>query len=337
MFASIIVPVYNSQNYLSKCLDSLAGQSFSDFEVILVDDGSNDGSQEICLDRCRIDQRFKYIPHGTNKGASAARNTGLKNATGDYVLFLDNDDWWGRNDALKKLYETAKQGHMPDLICYPMAEYYANKDQLIIPTCKLEQEANAIVDFFDCVNYLIGKGLFYSSASGKAVKRSLIENCNIEFNSSLKHNEDTDWSHSLLCNANSIRWIDMGFYVYRRNSAVSQSTSSSCKAVALSLESIVEKHVQMVEKGILHGPRMTCTSNFAAYAYILLLAYLFMDGNAYCKQARIEQKRNAWLLNFDANTRVSYVRRCVGAIGFNATGHLLAAIMRRERNRIKRS
>ncbi|HBI7120226.1 TPA: glycosyltransferase family 2 protein, partial [Clostridium perfringens] len=88
---SIIVPVYNVESYLSDCLKSLQNQTYSNFEVIVVDDGSKDNSGIIAKEFCNKDKRFKYIKQ-ENKGLGGARNTGLLNAKGEYIFFLDSDD-----------------------------------------------------------------------------------------------------------------------------------------------------------------------------------------------------------------------------------------------------
>ena len=89
---SVIVPVYNSEKYLPKCLDSIRSQSFRDFEVILVNDGSKDGSKDICNYYADQDKRFLAL-HLKNSGVSHARNIGLEHSTGQYVTFIDSDDW----------------------------------------------------------------------------------------------------------------------------------------------------------------------------------------------------------------------------------------------------
>lgn len=89
---SIVVPVYNVEQYLERCLDSIRSQSYEKLEIILVDDGSTDNSSGICDRYAEIDNRIKVI-HKTNGGLSDARNVGLENATGDYVYFCDSDDY----------------------------------------------------------------------------------------------------------------------------------------------------------------------------------------------------------------------------------------------------
>ena len=88
---SIIIPIYNVEGYLRKCTDSILSQTFTDFEIILVDDGSTDSSGIICDDLAKTDSRFSVI-HQSNKGVSEARNNGLQHAKGDFIIFIDGDD-----------------------------------------------------------------------------------------------------------------------------------------------------------------------------------------------------------------------------------------------------
>ena len=93
---SIIIPVYNVESYLERCVDSVLAQTFEDFEVILVNDGSTDNSPEICDEYLTVDNRIKII-HKDNGGLSSARNSGLDIAKGRYIMFVDSDDWIERN------------------------------------------------------------------------------------------------------------------------------------------------------------------------------------------------------------------------------------------------
>lgn len=101
---SIIIPVYNAKKYLSKCVNSVLNQSYKNLEVILVDDGSTDGSGEICDKFCKTDQRIKVI-HKDNGGPSECRNIGVKNSTGKYIGFVDSDDYIDEN-MYKALYNS---------------------------------------------------------------------------------------------------------------------------------------------------------------------------------------------------------------------------------------
>lgn len=89
---SVVVPVYNVENYIEKCVNSLMNQTYKNIEIILVDDGSPDRSSTIIDGLAKMDQRIHVI-HQKNKGVSAARNAGLERSTGDYIMFVDGDDW----------------------------------------------------------------------------------------------------------------------------------------------------------------------------------------------------------------------------------------------------
>ena len=93
---SVIVPVYNVEKYLEQCVDSVLNQTYRNLEIILVDDGSQDSSREICDTYINVDSRVKVI-HQENGGSSSARNAGLVCASGAYVFFLDSDDWLAYN------------------------------------------------------------------------------------------------------------------------------------------------------------------------------------------------------------------------------------------------
>ena len=112
---SIIVPVYNTERYLPKCLDSIAAQTFTDFEVLMIDDGSTDGSREVCERYSRSDSRFVTI-HQSNQGVSASRNNGLKQARGNYIAFVDSDDYV-HPQMLELLYKAIRQGEY-DLVVW---------------------------------------------------------------------------------------------------------------------------------------------------------------------------------------------------------------------------
>ncbi len=117
---SIIIPVYNVKPYLERCLCSVISQTYSDLEIIVIDDGSNDGSAEICDDFMRQDPRITVI-HQENAGLSSARNRGLDIANGEWIAFLDSDDWI-EPDMLQTLYELATNYHADISSCATINE-----------------------------------------------------------------------------------------------------------------------------------------------------------------------------------------------------------------------
>lgn len=122
---SIIIPVYNVEKYLSECLQSICSQTYSNLEIILVDDGSTDSSGRICDDYQRYDDRIKVI-HKTNEGLGMARNTGLENATGDYILFCDSDDWIEKSMVSVLIHNAVR--YKADMVCCGYNIYYSSND-----------------------------------------------------------------------------------------------------------------------------------------------------------------------------------------------------------------
>ena len=129
---TIIIPVYNKEAYLKRCLDSVLAQTYPHLEVLLVDDCSKDGSLKICEDYAKRDARVRVLKQEENAGASAARNAGIEAATGDYIGFTDADDWIepGMYEALLDAIQRAKPGsHMVQL----MSRNYAPDGTLVVP------------------------------------------------------------------------------------------------------------------------------------------------------------------------------------------------------------
>ena len=124
---SIIVPVYKVEQYIHKCIDSILGQTFTDFELILVDDGSPDNCPQICDEWAKKDQRIKVI-HKKNEGLGFARNTGIENATGEFVCFIDSDDYLDLT-TIEKAYTFAKK-ECAEIVVYGL-NYIDEKGEII--------------------------------------------------------------------------------------------------------------------------------------------------------------------------------------------------------------
>lgn len=129
---SVVIPVYNTQEYLRQCVDSILGQGFADMEIILVDDGSTDDSPAICDEYAGADSRIRVI-HKENGGLGYARNSGLEAACGEYVNFIDSDDWWSAGQLTKIL--EYLDSEKPDILDFAFARNYDGdeKPQLFSP------------------------------------------------------------------------------------------------------------------------------------------------------------------------------------------------------------
>ena len=158
---SIIVPVYNVEQYIHRCVDSILAQTFADFELILIDDGSPDNCGMICDEYAKKDIRVKVV-HQKNKGVSVARNIGTKLAEGDFITYIDSDDWIERN-FLECMYGTVKKYHSDICVVSTYDEDVALKEN------KIEELdfRQAIIHFMKLNNYKI------KAPWGKLVRREI--------------------------------------------------------------------------------------------------------------------------------------------------------------------
>ena len=220
---SLILPVYNVELYFKPCIDSLIGQTFSDFEVILVDDGSTDSSGKLCDEYAALDSRIRVV-HQSNGGQASARNTGLDCATGDYVFFIDSDDFLIDENVLEKLHRCIS--NRPDIVHFKFVEWFESSGH--ISDCRFNYnvptKGRSVAEIY-CD--LIDKDSYYNSAWSKIIRRDLLVDNNIRFEKGIV-GEDNDWYYHVVIVANSLVLVDESFYVYRRRQG-STTTSTTRK------------------------------------------------------------------------------------------------------------
>ena len=211
VFFSIIIPVYNVEDYLRQCLDSIIGQTYSHFEIILVNDGSTDSSLAICLEYQSTSQNIKLITK-ENEGLSAARNDGLRNAEGDYIIFTDSDDFWMGEQVLEELNDLIQEGY-PDIVLHEETRFFSEKDAVY----KNNQRfiTNKSGKFEDEVLNLVYYDLFAASAWDKVIKRSVLTENKLFFPLG-KKSEDIEWCGELIRCLKTFSIYPKSFYSYRQ-------------------------------------------------------------------------------------------------------------------------
>lgn len=215
---SVIVPVYNTEKYLRRCIDSILAQTFTDFELLLINDGSRDSSGAICDEYAAKDSRVRVF-HKENGGVSSARNVGLDNAKGEWVIFCDSDDYWICSFALEKLYRFVQQNTI-DIVRGEYIEVNFRGEQLSQKENNIRNEyADQILSvdvFFDKI--LCGE--FFLCLC--LIKRRLL--AKIRFDTSMIFLEDMKVFLQLLLQNPRCAYLTIDFYAYRKlkNSASSQ-------------------------------------------------------------------------------------------------------------------
>ncbi|MCL4417954.1 MAG: glycosyltransferase [Actinobacteria bacterium] len=172
MLVSIIIPIYNSQEHLARCLDRLQNQSYKRIEVIMVDDGSTDKSSIICANYMRGDKRFRLIQK-TNGGVSSARNIGIEKANGAYIGFVDSDDYVERN-MIQNLVELQKRYNSPDILIYNCYKEDLNGKSRIRP---LRSEVSVLTPEVT-LNLILKREYFQGYVCNKLFKADLLQQDN---------------------------------------------------------------------------------------------------------------------------------------------------------------
>lgn len=214
MNISIIVPVYNVEKYLNRCLDSIINQSFNDFELILINDGSTDKSGIICDKYAQIDKRVRVI-HKKNEGVSLTRNLGISIAKGDYITFIDSDDWI-EQDFLKKAIEYIKENNVSILITGFVFEnnkkifniFNGKKDEIILNN-EIKKE-------------FLKQNKFSWTVYDKFFKKEIIKK--YKFDSRFKIGEDMLFCWQMFKNIEKIGYLPL--YKYHYDISASQTMTS---------------------------------------------------------------------------------------------------------------
>lgn len=309
VFFSIIVPVYNVQDYLCQCVDSVLRQTFSSFELILVDDGSKDRSGILCDAYAKKDSRVLAV-HQPNGGASAARNNGLKYASGSYILFLDSDDFYPESSFLWELSEKAQN---KDIICFNYARFSDHLHPVLLnfPEVKTAESEGVLLE-------LVKRNAFTSSPCLKAVKRSLLLENRIFFEEGTS-GEDIEWNAKLMLAAQSVALAPDCVYAYRiRQSSITQNISSGYVDMLLR---IVRRLAENLQEGEVDLAR--AYNSYVAFQYCTILINARLCKPRLTREKMGQIRELSWLLQYDANRIVKLVHRVYRILGFEITSWLL--------------
>lgn len=299
---SIIIPVYNVKDFLRICIDSVIHQTYKNYEIILVDDGSTDSSYTICDEYEKKFQNIRCI-HKTNGGLSSARNAGLKACKGEYTIFLDSDDFWIENKFLEDINKKLKN---TDVIIFNSFKFYDESTK---------KDGRFYLDerFYklnpkDKIKYVVKNNIFKACAWDKVIKTKILIKNNIEFPEN-KLSEDMQWTGQLLDCINNIDVYDKVIYAYRqRKGSISKNVNRK------HIEDIIEQ----IEIGTQNNKKIIL--NYFAYEYCILLAYSTKI-NDKCIKNRI--KKLSWILKYDYSKKVKLVRLLYNLVGFEMCRKIL--------------
>lgn len=308
---SIVIPVYKTKEYLDYCVESVIAQTFSDFEIILLDDGSPDCCGAMCDAWAARDNRIKVV-HQENGGLSAARNTGIRCARGNYVMFLDSDDWWADSCVLEKIAEHLERTGADVLSFNYRKSYNGNLEPLYFPeTLASSDEAEDLAQMMRFDRWVTG-------ACNKAVRRTLLTENELYFRTGIT-SEDIDWTLRLALCGENFAFANVCVFIYRQIASSISHSVSPAKVECLC--SNVQACVRLLEKA--DPEKAMCMKPFVAYQYGTLLHNMALLSVAQ-RSGKLMDSVNEmkWLLNCSDNSKVRLLR-IAGRFGLPAMFRML--------------
>ena len=293
---SIIVPIYNVEKYLKKCIDSIINQTYTNLEIILVDDGSKDNSGKICDEYAKKDIRIKTI-HKKNEGVSETRNVGLKVSTGEYIGFVDPDDYIEK-DMYEVLIKNLEKENA-DISIISSYEVYENK---IIHNKK--DGIYLVMNSEETIIKMNSFGYFGVGLWDKLYKKDLFKNLDFP-----KGKKSEDWYiiYKLIDKARKIVYDSIPkYYYYQRNGSITHSSNINYDSIQASKQTIsfIRKKYPRALKS---AYTMYIFANIGVYDKLLLYKHI-KDRKVKMKKIRKEIKENYKNIEKDGVSKIRYIQ-----------------------------
>ena len=294
MLFSIIIPVYNVEEYLTTCLDSVLAQTFRDYEVILVDDGSTDGSSQICDKYACAYSNIRAF-HKENGGLSSARNFGIAKARGAYILFLDSDDWWRGKDFLYKLKHYISKYSDPDIVYFNMTRFSSEGNQKL-SDLNYSEKLKEYYDGNSFINVILSHiPIFEWYSVSYAYNLDFWRMNDFTFPKGRLY-EDSLTTYKVLLSAKDVCVMNESFYCYRFN-ASSITGNASLKNLIGHLDMCTSVIKDLDTLDLDTKIKKMLEHNFASSYYAVLI-----DSNKLNKQDKkqvlAQLKAKSWIMNY---------------------------------------
>ncbi len=317
-----MIPVYKTEQYVAQCIDSVLCQTYTDFELILVDNESPDSCPQICEDYAKKDERVKVI-HKTHGTAASARNVGMKSAKGDYLCFLDSDDFWVDEFVLEKI--SAKiDVSSPDIIELYYKGYIVSTGEYLLPA-EIDYTDFYKADNQGRIKFLINHDRLNPSAWGMCIYRQFLEKCNGYFDEN-KIIEDIDWCIRLFSQNPKVDAISDCIYVYRRGRPGSVTRTMKVQSL-FDLCDIIENAPNVL--GVKGNADYNVMMNYVSYEVMITLALTFRKSvEATKKQKREIRKRlksycKKYLIAYQSHPKVKKAVKLYRFYGFGIMARAL--------------
>lgn len=340
-FFSIIVAVYNVAPYLKKCVGSILAQPVKNYEVILVDDGSTDGSAAIC-DAFAAGAGQVSVIHKENGGLSSARNAGLRRAAGTYILFVDGDDFIApdslgkiQKSIQKNIKRSIQDGGMPDVVFLEGRKIFIDGSTTALMESGISRAAAPMESGISSAicglrqdqicAYLAALPKFPASACTKAVRRGMFAGGTLYFREHLLC-EDLEWSPRLFLCMASAGYCSCDYYCYRQGRRGSISNTASEKK-AMDVLSTVERWNRYAKKtGDRQKKQLVCS--LMEYTFRHLLLNYSSVSRAHRRAYRRRVRKSAWILHTRKDAASRLIAYSYRLMGICLTGKMLKIYLR---------
>jgi len=317
---SVIIPVYNVENYLDQCVQSVLMQNMTDYEVILVNDGSKDSSGEKCDSYAEKYPQIHVI-HKPNGGLSDARNVGVLQAQGEYLLFIDSDDFYDDATFFSRLVQKIEETGHPEIVNFTWKKYNERSGRTgPADMCYDIDRLERLGDFAEVLKALIDTDTLMISACSKAIRREFLVGNKLFFRKGIV-GEDIEWAMRLLIHPEKMAFMQSAPYIYRCGRAGSITSSMGHKNMD-DLFDIVSEYADQYRNGENICGRILL--HYLAYQFAILCGLLHrVDDRAYRRTMMAKLKSYRWLLQYDLSPKVKKVAKLNSLIGLPLTVKIL--------------
>ena len=320
---SVIIPVYKVEKYLRECVDSVLSQTYKNLEIILVDDGSPDNCPQICDEYAAKDSRIKVI-HKENGGLSSARNAGIKIATGDYLMFMDSDDFWNDKISLSNMLSIVESNIQVEMFLFTSLDYIEGKGYF-----KRKEHFNLKNFQTDTIeNYcksLQQNGNFEVAAYTKIFKTEFIKNNGLYFKEGIV-SEDCEWMLRILGVLKSVKVIDAPLYMYRQREG--SITKTIKKKNICDLLYIVESNLHFFSKNSSRIKKYVL--DYCAYLWFCALGLLYNVSKKEKKELKAVFKKTSAVCKYSSQKKSKMANLFYKIFGLNISSKILGAYIKKK-------
>ena len=318
---TIIIPVYNLEDYIMRCLDSIVNQIEEKVEVIIINDGSTDKTAEICN---KYAKKYKYIKYfyQKNAGVSSARNSGIEQACGEYIWFVDGDDWI-LEKSIKRILKEIEENNDIEIF---LGDFIKNYNKKTNKKCNVKKEK--LKRHNNCIKYpqnyinLFKYNLCNLSLWCNIIKKDIFSLNNIKFDVSVKHTEDLDCMLELLLSVSKVKLLINPIYVYRQGRENSATTNYTAKRVN-DIMNFVIKWYDKINNNVKNDELKEYLLDFVRYQYFIALGTLTIIPEEKQKKFINELSKYKFLFETAHGPKQKIVKKTYDFFGFNITCKLM--------------